>query len=133
MKRLSAILLIILVLFLGLPRQACACNKVTRQSPRQEHACCKIEKSTCHSSNRVAVKCNPCCGSVSNQPVALASSINPQLEGGLPVFHLLFFWSAQSYISTNCDNSSANSNRAPPRLTGMGTNKTYLYKRTFLI
>lgn len=24
-------------------------------------------------------------------------------------------------------------NRAPPRLVGMGTSKTYLYKRTFLI
>jgi hypothetical protein len=27
----------------------------------------------------------------------------------------------------------ANVNRAPPRLAGLGTNKTYLFKRTFLI
>lgn len=132
MKRLSAIFLIILALFLGLPRQACACKASTPQSASQAHACCKIEEPSCHSYNRAAVKCGSCCGAASNQPVVLTSSINPQFEGELPVVELLFFWLSQSYVSKDGD-SPANCNRAPPRLTGMGTNKTYLYKRTFLI
>jgi hypothetical protein len=132
MKRLSAIFLIILALFLGLPRQACACNEDKPQSADQEHVCCKSKEASCHASNKAAIKCGSCCDAASSHPVALTSSIIPQFEGQPPVLQLLFFVSTQPYISRD-DDSPANSNRAPPRLTGMGTNKTYLYKRTFLI
>ncbi len=132
-KRILPFVLVLIVLFLGAPRQACFCAELSNQ-PIAKHGCCKKEKqSDCCSATPAISTCKSCCGMAAKYYPSLASSFAMQSQSeslSLIRFGLGFI----SYFKTCIESSRlANPNRAPPNLVGMGTNKTYLFKRTFLI
>ena len=137
MQRLSALFLILLALFIGVPRQACACNEI-RQAVSQEHSCCKKESAqqpSCHAtaSDKAVTKCHSCCGMAANKPIGLANSMSIMPEGEFSTVQVCLPKDQPEFLLSIDSDSPAHQNRAPPRIRGMGTSKTYLYKRTFLI
>ena len=137
MKRLSVIFLMLLALFIAVPRQACACDEAQVKTVNQQHSCCENQtsSSSCHpsASKEAVFKQHSCCGMSADKTISLANSISilPESEsladsisvpGDLPAF----------LIAIDSD-APAHPNRAPPRIRGMGTTKTYLYKQVFLI
>jgi len=136
-KRLAALLLILLALFIAVPRQACACNGGASHEASQRRCCCKkkVGQPSCHAavSEHTVIKCHSCCGIVGTEPIALSSSISILPEGEFSAVAISVLSDLPEFLVSIGSDRPANPNRAPPRIRGMGTSKTYLYKRTFLI
>jgi len=63
----------------------------------------------------------------------LATSVSISPDYNQPMLKVVLpDWLSNIPESTSTE-KIAQMNRAPPRLVGMGTSKTYLFKRTFLI
>lgn len=105
----------------------------TKSVAQASHSCCKADPvSHCDSTGKSFGNTKGCCGMMGNSATVLASS---DLQSNFE--QLRFKVVALVSLLASCKSTAteyvACTNRAPPRLTGMGTSKTYLYKRTFLI
>lgn len=128
--------MLLLALFYAGPRVSCACaQKVVVAAPAgKEHDCCK-EKSVapCLSSQAQLSEAKGCCGMMGTASPAVASSIqligSPELER-IKAFSPFVGNAVEQLVYPGL---SGNMNRAPPRIVGFGTSKTYLFKRTLLI
>jgi hypothetical protein len=137
MKSLLPLLLVLLAMFYGTPRQACMCSPASvPESTVASHSCCKRESKLeidCMSSKPGICKRSTCCGMTGKFTGGVASSISILPEHQNPVVKVLLpSWLCKTTMPAPPERISQ-INRAPPRLTGMGTSKTYLYKQTFLI
>ena len=137
MKRLSVIFLMLLALFIAVPRQACACDEAQVKTVNQQHSCCENQtsSSSCHStaSREAVFKHHSCCGIGIDKTISLASSISilPESESFADSISILS--DLPAFLIAVASDAPAHPNRAPPRIRGMGTTKTYLYKQVFLI
>lgn len=138
MKMLLSLLLVLLAVFYGTPRQACMCTAAApSKTVVSTHACCKSERDVgadCMSRKSEFCRQKSCCGMGGKSVISLASSIRILTEYPNPVAEVFLpSWLGRAIIVTAPSERISQINRAPPRLTGMGTSKTYLYKQTFLI
>ncbi len=137
MKSLLPLLLVLLAMFYGTPRQACMCAPAAVPAATvASHSCCKREiklEIDCMSNKPGICNRSTCCGMTGKFTGGVASSISILPEHQDPVVKaLLPNWLCNTPTTAPPERISQ-INRAPPRLTGMGTSKTYLYKQTFLI
>ena len=138
MRSLLPLLLVLLAMFYGTPRQACMCTPPTTPEATtvSSHSCCKGESKLeidCMSSKPGICKRSTCCGMTGKFTGGVASSISILPEHHVPVVKVLLpSWLCKATMTAPPERISQ-INRAPPRLTGMGTSKTYLYQQTFLI
>lgn len=134
MSRFLAVALIFLALFVGAPRKVCACNDAGSQAV-STHSCCSAKsKAACHTSDSQSITMSrSCCGMEAHYTPSLASSIHllPECEYSAAV--QISIRDVSYFLSMFENEVLGHPNRAPPRLVGMGTSKTYLFKRTFLI
>lgn len=116
----------------------CHESTIASQSLAEEHSCCKEESAGAHWCNVYdgtgIGKGQSCCGMATDRTPATVSSLD--LFGGdgervpLKAAFLSRIVSLPSSLHT-IDLSQAN--RAPPYTGGLGSSKTYLFKRTLLI
>lgn len=135
LKRLLPLLLIVLAMFYGAPRQACVCSDGAQYSKPATHSCCKEEaRRDCISDSHDIGTRSACCGMTGNKfSIGLAGSIVLLPDSNQKVEKVMFpDWLANVNVSTRSERV-LQLNRAPPHIAGMGTSKTYLHKRTFLI
>ena len=136
MKRLSVIFLMLLALFVAVPRQACACDEA-QATQKKQHSCCEKKESSgsCDSSSskEPVFKHHSCCGMGADKTISLANSISilPESESFADSISILS--DLPAFLIAVASDAPAHPNRAPPRIRGMGTTKTYLYKQVFLI
>ncbi len=134
-KKLLTLLLMVFAMFYTTPRDGCVCSEAVAKTDSSLHACCKRQSKIycCQSDNTGICKRNACCGMTGKFTAGLASSISILPESS-KLFLKLVLSDWLSALGTSAPAQKiAQMNRAPPRLVGMGTSKTYLFKRTFLI
>ncbi len=133
--KLLPLLLIVLAMFFGTPRSSCVCSETPVATTKSAaHSCCEPETQThCNSDSHEICSGNACCGMKGKFMPGMANSLKILPNSNeLVARAILPDWlSGMTFISPT--EQIAPLNRAPPRLVGMGTSKTYLYKRTFLI
>jgi hypothetical protein len=136
LKRLLPLLLIVLAMFYGTPRQSCMCSDAasTQSLNQTVHSCCKQEvNNDCISSRQGICARSDCCGMTGKYTAALAGSISLLPNTNQIVGKVIFLTQlADIYVGTRSERVHQ-LNRAPPHIVGMGTSKTYLHKRCFLI
>ncbi|MBA3991950.1 MAG: hypothetical protein C0469_00390 [Cyanobacteria bacterium DS2.3.42] len=145
-------LLVLLAMFYGTPRLVCFCYERTAsifqsmgccsgETPQLEGDCCSGDAST---KDFVAIgnraddapgtfmgKKKACCGMSGHAPLIVAGDLQCNWDHvqikvvNTAAFIAMWGFTPREHV--------ARINRAPPRLVGMGTSKTYLFKRVFLI
>lgn len=138
--------MVLLVLLSAGPHIGCLCkpgaiNRTDYQSDlrcsQKEHSCCKKQVSaTCDSVDTSFVsigKYNSCCG-MNGLILPMASiSMCPTGEAGQLHFQLVFLSGFEDWHGTIRTLHTFQANRAPPYIVGLGSSKTYLFKRALLI
>jgi hypothetical protein len=149
------LLLIVIVCGSLAPRQVCLCtvpndysNQNQNQSQSQnknlsreasfDHGCCKRAvrgdfNGTLDHGTGIR-QCRDCCGKIAKHNQSLAGDLRLESQSDSPAADrcLVALQNSDSFKTILRQRPSA-CNRAPPGLTGMGSSKTYLYKRSFLI
>lgn len=137
MKRLLPMLLVLFAMFYGTPRQECMCvesNVRTKSVEQASHRCCKAESvSHCQSGGNFFGNAKGCCGMMGKSSPVLASQSDLQSNFEQLRLKMVVLLNLLAPCKSTRTDYVACTNRAPPRLTGMGTSKTYLFKRVFLI
>jgi len=127
-------LFLALAIFHGVPRLSCACDALVVASPSQMHSCCEKEvKSDCCSAGVKISKPKSCCGMMSPAVPGLANSLSLLPDYNPDLLAISFSKSSDLLASAHIADPLARLNRAPPWQKGIGSSKTYLYKRVFLI
>ncbi len=137
MKKLVPLLLLLIAVFYGTPQLSCICKQeaVLPVASSDIHECCKgQEQSPCLATNEHLSKNHSCCGMVKDAKAAMGSLVKSvtNLKSEKATFYRAFDTLAQQEQSL-CLVSAYDMNRAPPRVRGLGTSDTYLFKRTLLI
>lgn len=137
MKRLLPMLLALLAMFYATPRLACMCGESNVQTSAVAQAspnCCKTYSIPhCQTGKKFFGNTKGCCGMIGNSSPLLASRSYLQSNLEQVPFHVVTLISLVAPCKSTPTDYVVCTNRAPPRLTGMGTSKTYLFKRTLLI
>lgn len=103
-----------------------------------EHDCCKTEVLEASVKSFQALNSSfqglkNCCGMPGTKMPAIVNSLESFSESDDRQISINSIRPSVLLDSTRCQSFVAEMNRAPPRLTGLGTSKTYLFKRTLLI
>lgn len=107
-------------------------------SAAEEHSCCKdkgtVSRSCPEADAGVAVsKGRKCCGVMTeSMPATISSFLILGNDERVPVKAIFVSWVGSSYRDLHAIHL-LQANRAPPYIRGLGSNKTYLFKRTLLI
>lgn len=146
LKRVVPLFLALLALLSVLQHPACCCQPEPRIRSQaiqaKEHDCCN-EGENMHSHCEGSVFASPlnaslflmkdCCGMINMKTLALANSFDLLSKAG--ELTASSNPSSPAFLGSLDDSRDfvPETNRAPPRLIGFGTSKTYLFKRTLLI
>lgn len=135
--RIFALLAAIAMIWCALPPEPCLCNTLTPAAvPARTtaHSCCeqaKQHEDLCDSGHSLTKKRN-CCGASSSEIPALVSGLKV-LKANALFIHFVSFASINNLIYERALLACATAPRAPPYVPGLGSSKTYLYKRSLLI
>lgn len=130
------LLLLLLALFYGVPREACSCAQKpdTSTAVAAEHSCCTPNKmESCGASGPLLSKVKDCCGMMGQTTPAIASSIGLLSDIEHLTVKLVDLARTFSFIDPEQNKHIAYVSRDPPYLRGFGSSDSYLYKRVFLI
>lgn len=139
LKRIWTLLLVVLALLSVVQHPSCCClqSQVASTPVTEEHSCCQ-QQSASNSQNGSQYwlgNSRSCCGIVGRLLPATANSID--LLGLSEEFRIKKVCASTLVAELVNDHIPIDSlgwaNRAPPRLKGLGTSDTYLFKRTLLI
>lgn len=134
MHKILITLFLSLAIFHGIPRLSCACDALAIAPPSKMQSCCEKEvKSDCCSDVVKISKSKSCCGMMSPVVPGLANSLSLLPDYNPDLLALAFSENSDFLAGTHVADPLARLNRAPPWLKGIGSSKTYLYKRVFLI
>ena len=141
LKKLLPLLLVVLAMFYSTPRDAyCGCNFAAAANVKSSaHSCCEGSETptetqhSCMSSSPGISLSMDCCNMTRLEPITLANTLHLSSDDGQFLIRVVIHdWLFDKTLQIP-SSAVAQMNRAPPRLVGLGTSKTYLFKQTFLI